>query len=205
MRTVTTFIGLKKGKSTQHRIFLGDFDTVQYLEDSDLLDTILCPTAGLKRLPNGNFAQSEGDEIWKVVSSLKFRVFDRGIPIFRFRNPNSGQTGRVQLFCNHQDPFDKLTHMMSQFLELNRIDFDLEQELNSEPALRVVINGEVVSVVDVHNLALKGKKVLQSAINGLRCIKCASKIHAQKGVFCKGCAVKEGRQALSKEKTPTRV
>ena len=42
-RTITTFRGKRQEREEKKRVYLGDYQTVQYLEDSGLLDSILFP------------------------------------------------------------------------------------------------------------------------------------------------------------------
>ena len=136
IRSIVTRRGKQVEKKESQRIYLGDLETVQYLEDSNLLDHIISPSL----------------EDFDMVQSCKYRIC-RGLPIFRFsksqglnsrlamkksmsladrqslgfslKGSTDASAPKIQIFCNHQNPFDIPAHQICQFFEQNHFDFEL--------------------------------------------------------------------------------
>jgi hypothetical protein len=116
-------------KVEKSRRYLGGYNTVQYLEDSGLLDQIICPNL----------------KIFDQIKRCKFRIFN-DIPIFRFPKDEDGKRirpvsqsynikdgksnaytigdftleekpSRIVIHCNYQNPTDLFAHQICSFFE----------------------------------------------------------------------------------------
>ena len=109
IRKTTCFAGKKIAKEETQRIYLGDYHTIQYMEDSNLLDQIIAPKM----------------EDLEMISNMKYRIY-QGIPIWRFSKSRvakhrasinfgskvSSPPTNVHIFCNYEDPKSTEAHLI---------------------------------------------------------------------------------------------
>lgn len=123
-RTITTYRGKTKEKEQKKRFYLGDYPTIQYLEDSGLLDSMLFPKV----------------EELDAVLNIQYRIFE-GVPILRCAKTKMDNMLQLctmtqkerkslgfkfeenevpfEVHCNFEDAFDVKAHQLCQFFEKN--------------------------------------------------------------------------------------